>query len=96
MSWFVYVVRLEEGIDRDHIIEAMAKLGIPTRPYFSPIHLQSFYRERFGYKPGSFPVSERAGESTIALPFHNNMKIEEIKVVCDALKKTILEIKNQR
>ena len=96
MSWFVYVVRLEKGINRDHIIDAMAKLGIPTRPYFSPIHLQSFYRERFGYQPGSFPVSERAGESTIALPFHNNMKIEEIMVVCDALKKTILEIKKQR
>ncbi len=93
MSWFVYVVRLENGIGRDDVIEAMAKLGIPTRPYFTPIHLQNFYRERFGHKPGSFPVSESAGESTIALPFHNNMNIEEINVVCDALKKTILQLK---
>jgi perosamine synthetase len=91
MSWFVYVVRLQKGIDRDLIINEMAKLGIPTRPYFTPIHLQSFYRERFGYKPGSFPVSESAGESTIALPFHNNMKIEEIKIVCDTLKNVILK-----
>lgn len=96
MSWFVYVVRLERGINRDHIIDAMAKLGIPARPYFAPIHLQSFYREKFGYQPGSFPMSESAGESTIALPFHNNMKNEEILIVCDALKKTILEIKKQR
>jgi len=95
MSWFVYIVRLENGIDRDRIINGMEKLGIPTRPYFTPIHLQSFYRERFGYRPGSFPVCERAGESTIALPFHNNMKIEEIMVVCDALKKAILQVKNQ-
>lgn len=94
MSWFVYIVRLEKGINRDRVIDEMAKLGIPTRPYFSSIHLQSFYRERFGYQPGSFPISESTGESTIALPFHNNMKIEEITIVCDALKKTVLEIKN--
>ncbi len=95
MSWFVYIIRLQKGIDRDRIINAMANLGIPTRPYFSPIHLQNFYRERFGYKPGSFPVSESAGESTIALPFHNNMKIEEIMIVCDGLKKAISEVKEQ-
>lgn len=93
MSWFVYIVRLQRGIDREHVIHAMANLGVPTRPYFTPIHLQSFYRERFGYKPGSFPVSESAGESTIALPFHNNMRMEEITIVCDALRHVLSEIR---
>ncbi len=61
MSWFVYVVRFTSGIDRNLVIEDMAKAGIPTRPYFTPIHLQPFYRERFGFKPGDFPESEAAG-----------------------------------
>jgi perosamine synthetase len=85
MSWFVYVVRFARGIDRDRVINDMAQAGIPTRPYFTPIHLQSFYRERFGFKPGDFPEAEAAGQSIIALPFHTNMKVEEIELVRDTL-----------
>jgi len=95
MSWFVYVVRLKEGIARDEVITLMEKLGIPARPYFAPIHLQPFYRRMFGFEPGAFPVSERAGESIVALPFHTNMKVEEINVVCRALKDVISEIRRE-
>lgn len=95
MSWFVYVVRLKEGIARDEVITLMEKLGIPARPYFAPIHLQPFYRRMFGFKPGAFPVSEKAGESIVALPFHTNMKVEEINVVCGALKDVISEIRRE-
>jgi len=93
MSWSVYVVRLSPGIDRDLVIDLMAKGGIPTRPYFTPIHLQPFYRERFGFKPGDFPEAEAAGRSIIALPFHTNMKTEEIEVVYKALKDVLTEAK---
>ncbi len=93
MSWFVYVLRFIPGINRNLVIEDMAKSGIPTRPYFTPIHLQPFYRERFGFKPGDFPESEAAGDSIIALPFHTNMKVEEIEVVHKALKHVLVGLK---
>jgi perosamine synthetase len=86
MSWFVYVVRFSPDIDRNYIINEMEKNGIPTRPYFTPIHLQPFYVEQFGFKEGDFPEAEAAGKSIIALPFHTNMKVEEINVVSRALK----------
>jgi len=89
MSWFVYVIRIAPDIDRDLIINLLAEKGIPSRPYFSPIHLQPFYRKMFGFKPGDFPLSEAAGSSIIALPFHANMKKDEIEVVCSALIDTI-------
>ena len=54
MSWFVYVVRLAPGLDRTTIIERLAERGIPAHPYFSPLHLQPFYRERFGFGEGDF------------------------------------------
>lgn len=91
MSWFVYVVRLTAGLDRNQIIQLLGRRGIPARPYFSPIHLQPFYREEFGFKPGDYPVAEAAGRSTLALPFHNNMNADEIKVVVDALSDAICE-----
>ena len=89
MSWFVYVIRMNPGIDRDEVMKKLETQGIPARPYFSPIHLQPFYQERFGFKPGDFPEAEAAGRSTLALPFHNNMNEEEISVVVEALKKSI-------
>ena len=89
MSWFVYVVRFLPTIDRNQVMANLAERGIPSRPYFSPIHLQPFYREQFGFKPGDFPESEAAGKSTLALPFHTNMNTDEIRVVCDALREAI-------
>jgi dTDP-4-amino-4,6-dideoxygalactose transaminase len=69
VDWFIYVVRLDARIDRDRLIGQLAEDGVPSRPYFSPIHLQPFYRERFGYRPGQFPVAERVAAGTLALPF---------------------------
>jgi perosamine synthetase len=95
MSWFVYVVRFAHGIDRDRVINDMAEAGIPTRPYFTPIHLQPFYRERFGFKQGDFPEAEAAGQSIIALPFHTNMKAEEIELVHKTLKDILPRTKDR-
>ncbi|MCF6095705.1 DegT/DnrJ/EryC1/StrS family aminotransferase [Thermovorax subterraneus] len=88
MSWFVYVIRLEEGIDRNKVMEYLLENGIGCRPYFTPIHLQPFYRE-MGYKEGDFPVTEAVAKTTIALPFYNNLTEEEIDYVVERLKEAI-------
>jgi len=91
MSWFVYVVRFEASLCRDDIASRMAAKGIPTRNYFPSIHLQPFYREKFGFREGQFPVSERVSSSTLALPFHGSLTDEEIERVCAALSTSINE-----
>jgi len=85
VSWFVYVVRLERGIDRAAVAARLAQRGIPVRPYFLPIHLQPYMVERFGYRPGDFPVTEDLGERGIALPFSGVMREDEVDAVCRAL-----------
>ena len=89
MSWFVYVVRLATEFsqaDRDTILERLTRRGIGCRNYFSPIHLQPFYRDRFGTKEGDFPVTEAVGARTIALPFYNGLREEQIEYVVDAMR----------
>lgn len=93
MSWFIYVVKFDQSINRNRVLALLSENGIPTRPYFSPIHLQSFYQQRFGYKEGDFPISEDAGRSYLALPFYTTMKQEEVKTVCDSLAEAILKIR---
>ena len=82
MSWFVYVIRLRPGIDRRTVMAALEERGIPSRPYFTPIHLQPFYRERFGYRAGDFPMTEEVARSTLALPFSGVMAEEQVEYVC--------------
>jgi len=91
MSWFVYVIRLERGIDRNKIIKYLNEQGVQCKPYFTPIHLQPFYRKMFGYKEGDFPVTEDVSGRTIALPFFSNLKEEQIDYVVEKLRKGIYE-----
>jgi len=89
VDWFVYVLRLHPDIDRDGLIGRLAALGVPSRPYFAPIHLQPFYRTTFGFRPGDFPVTERVAASTLALPFSSRLSDEDVRYVADALSEAV-------
>ena len=95
-SPFVYVIILEDSFsekDRDVIVEEMNKKDIQCGFYFQPIHLQPFYREMFGYTDNDFPITEKISQRTIALPFFNDLKEEEIVYVVENLKQIIRELK---
>lgn len=89
MSWFVYVIRLAPEIDRNRVMAELEERGIPSRPYFTPIHLQPFYREMFGYKEGDFPITESVAKSTLALPFYGNLDEEKIDFICESFKEIV-------
>jgi perosamine synthetase len=92
MSWFVYVVRLADEYtreERDGILKGLRDAGIGCNNYFTPIHLQPFYREDFGYREGDFPVTERVSARTIALPFFNNLTAGEIDYVAGSLERLV-------
>ena len=95
ISWFVYVVRLADNFsqeDRDFILDKLREKGIGCSNYFTPIHLQPFYRKMYGYRKGDYPVTEKVSNRTIALPFYNNLKEYQIHYVCDNLIKIIRKI----
>ena len=87
-SWFVFVVKLADEYSeeqRNQLIANLRERGIGCSNYFAPIHLQPFYMNEFGYKPGDFPVCERVAARTIALPFHNALTQRDIDEVGSAL-----------
>jgi perosamine synthetase len=84
-SWFVYVVQLAEGIDRNGAMGKLAEQGIASKPYLPSIHLQPYWRERFGTREGMFPVSEDASRRSLALPFHTRLSEAEQERVVEAL-----------
>jgi perosamine synthetase len=85
-GWFVFVVQLPHGSDRDATVRALAGAGIQSKPYLPAIHLMSFYRERFGHRPGEFPVCEDVAARSLALPFFPEMTEGQVARVCERLR----------
>ncbi|MFW6015660.1 MAG: DegT/DnrJ/EryC1/StrS family aminotransferase [bacterium] len=89
MSWFVYVIQLSKRINRNKVMRYLIDKGVNCKPYFTPIHLQPFYVNKLGYKQGDFPVTEKVADSTLALPFFNNLKYKDIYRVVKELKEVV-------
>jgi perosamine synthetase len=79
-SWFVYVVRLADEVDRDAVIGALRERGIDSKSYLPSIHLFPHIAE-LGYREGQFPVAEAASAHSLALPFFPALGEEQIERV---------------
>jgi perosamine synthetase len=85
-SWFVYVVKLPAGVDRDGLIGWLGDRGVAAAPYLPSIHLQDYMRERYGFREGMLPISEDCSRRTLALPFHGRLDRADQEYVADALR----------
>ncbi|HEY2056385.1 MAG TPA: DegT/DnrJ/EryC1/StrS family aminotransferase [Solirubrobacterales bacterium] len=83
-SWFVYVVRLADEVDRDVVIDRLRERGIDSKSYLPSIHLFPHIRE-LGYREGQFPVAEAASAHSMALPFFPRMTAAQVERVCTEL-----------
>jgi perosamine synthetase len=89
-GWFVFVVQLPPGVDRDLTIRRLARARIQSKPYLPAIHLLRFYRERFGYRGGELPICEDVAARSLALPFFPEMSEAQVACVVDALPATFV------
>jgi perosamine synthetase len=88
-GWFVFVVQVPRGQDRDEVIHALRARGVQCKPYLPAIHLMSFYRERYGHREGEFPVCEDVAARSLALPFFPAMTEGQVARVAAALAEAV-------
>jgi dTDP-4-amino-4,6-dideoxygalactose transaminase len=88
-SWFVYPVRLDPRIDREHVIAELDAAGIQTSRYLPSIHLQAYMQERYGFREGMCPVSEEASRRLLSLPFHSGIEADDQERVVAALRAAV-------
>jgi perosamine synthetase len=88
-GWFVFVVQVPRGRDRDDVVHALRARGVQSKPYLPAIHLMSFYRERFGHREGEFPVCEDVAARSVALPFFPAMTEGQVERVAAAMAEAV-------
>src|SRR5437763_3395336 len=88
-SWFVYIVKLAPGVDRDAVMADLRAEGIGTAEYVPCVHLQPFMRERYGFREGMFPIAEDACSRTLALPFFTQIEAADQERVVEALRSSL-------
>jgi perosamine synthetase len=83
----MYTIRVKGGREvRDALKDHLAKKGIMSKVYFEPVHLTHFYREKFGFKGGELPVTERLSSEVLTLPLYPTMTIEEMDYIIESIK----------
>ena len=95
MSWFVFVVRLNDLFgpgDRDELLRQLRAEGIGCNNYFPPIHLQPYMVDKFGFAEGQFPITEYVSARTLALPFFGALTRAEVEHVCDTLDRILARL----
>jgi dTDP-4-amino-4,6-dideoxygalactose transaminase/lipopolysaccharide/colanic/teichoic acid biosynthesis glycosyltransferase len=87
-AWHLYVLRLNLGclnISRNQFIEELATREIASSVHFIPIHLHPYYRDKYRYKPGDFPISHRESQRILSLPLHPRMSDQDVDDVIETV-----------
>ena len=93
-AWHLYVLRLRAGelsIGRDQFIQEMTARKIGTSVHFIPIHMHSFYRDKYSYHPDDFPIANAAFQNMLSLPLSPSMSDQDVADVIEA----VLDIRSQ-
>jgi len=91
-AWHLYPIRLDLKkltADRTQIFRALRAENIGVNVHYIPVHLHPYYRERFGYKGGEFPMAEDGYTRLISLPMFHGMSDQDVQDVIRAMTKVM-------
>jgi perosamine synthetase len=92
-AWHLYPIRLNLNAlsaGRSEVFRALRGENIGVNVHYIPVHLHPYYRERFGYRGGEFPVAEDAYERLISLPMFHGMSDGDVEDVVRAVRKVLV------
>jgi dTDP-4-amino-4,6-dideoxygalactose transaminase len=87
-SCHLYVLRLRPDhlrIGRNQFIEELKARQIGTSVHYLPVHMQPFYRDKYGYRPEDCPVAADAFSRMLSLPLHPGLTDQDLDDVCAAV-----------
>jgi dTDP-4-amino-4,6-dideoxygalactose transaminase len=88
----LFTVLLPRRVSRDKVIVKMEENGIGCAVNYRAIHTLRYFREKFGYRPEDFPIANEIGSRTLSLPLYPKLSEEEVRIVCQTLKKVMTSL----
>ena len=88
-AWHLYPVRIQPPLDRDTIWRALRSEGLGVNVHYLPVHLHSYYRQRFHTSEGACPVAELASQQLLSLPMFHGMNERDVDDVVTAVRKVL-------
>src|SRR3989344_1650101 len=82
----LFTITLPSKKVRDELQDYLAKRGIMSKIYFSPIHLTTYYRNNLGTKEGDLPTTEKIAERVLSLPLHTLLTMAEMQEIISTIK----------
>ena len=95
-AWHLYPVRVIPPVDRREAFQALRAEGIGVNVHYVPVHLHPYYRNRFGYQGGEYPIAEAAYEQLISLSMFHGMTDGDINDVTTAVRKVMAHFGHAR
>jgi perosamine synthetase len=95
-AWHLYPIRLDLSqlsTNRADFFRALRGENIGVNVHYIPVHQHPYYRERFGFQDGEYPVAEVAYEQLISLPMFHAMTGEDVADVIHAVQKVAVNFK---
>lgn len=89
-SWHIYCIQVAG--ERDRIFDELRRRGVGVNVHYIPVHLQPYYRKRYGYRRGDYPAAERYYDRAITLPLFPSMTDRDVWYVVESVKKSVGEI----
>jgi len=86
-SYHIFPILLKNHKNRRLFMEGLKKEGVQTSVHYSPVHLFSYYRKRFGYGKGLLPNTEFVSQHEVTLPLYPLMKKEDVQTICEIIRK---------
>ena len=83
-SFHIFVI-LARGVDRAALFAALRERGIGVNVHYIPVHLQPYYRDKYGYSPGDYPLAEEYYRHAITIPLYPAMTDDEVARVIDSV-----------
>ena len=91
-AWHLYPIRLNQEhlrVGRQEIFAALRAENIGVNVHYIPVHTHPYYRHRFGYKGGEYPVAEGAYQRLLSLPMYHGMINDDARCVIEAVDKVM-------
>ena len=92
MCFHLYAARIDyakTGKTRAQFMADLRERGVGSQVHYIPVHLQPYYRNNFGYKPGDMPEAEAFYEQELSLPLYPSMTNDDVQLVIEAIKQCI-------